>query len=349
MSIRYLDSRDVETFGRAISKAASRAHEANIAAAFLTMAGANQVLQLVKLLKGPRSKQQVRVLVGTWLGVTEPDALRRLRRAKGVTLRVARTPGFHVKHASFRSGTAVTAFTGSANFTAKGLGGEGELVVEVTEKLRSSTDAVERDAFRRLWADAYPDSLTDKVIAAYNKIRKPPRFLDRNGTRPGKSLLNQFGRRASKTTTPKADGSALWFPIVGTFSEATEEALEAEAGKAADVVGLASKGLFDRIKNGTRLLWQLDRRGRPKKRSLQLGRVIRELEMPTENDGRYFAVLSPVLRRIQLTKANKQTLKSLGLVRRVDSLECDPKTLRPGVRSKLALLHAMSKAALRRK
>src|SRR5207245_2658607 len=75
MSVRYLESRDVETFPEAMSKVASRSRQMDIATAFLTMAGANQILQLKRQLVGPKRKQQVRVVVGTWLDVTEPAAL----------------------------------------------------------------------------------------------------------------------------------------------------------------------------------------------------------------------------------------------------------------------------------
>lgn len=87
MRARYLDSRDVETLTEALTKAASRSSEMDIAAAFFTKAGAEQVEALLHQLSGPQKKQQVRVLVGTWLGVTEPAALRQLHRNPRIQLR----------------------------------------------------------------------------------------------------------------------------------------------------------------------------------------------------------------------------------------------------------------------
>lgn len=65
MKARYLDSNDVETLSEALSSAACRSQEMDVAAAFLTMAGAKQVLGLAHKLRGPKLKQQVRILVGT--------------------------------------------------------------------------------------------------------------------------------------------------------------------------------------------------------------------------------------------------------------------------------------------
>jgi len=351
MHARYLDSRDVETLSEAMVKAASRSREMDVAAAFLTKAGVEQVLHLTRRLTGPQKKHQVRVLVGTWLNITEPAALRQLKRAKGINLRIAKPDGFHVKHVSFRGATDIIAFTGSANFTAKGLGGKGELVVELTDKVRSSTASVERDAFRRLWADAYPDSLTEKVIEAYARQWTSPRFLIKRGTSPAKSLLKLFGRQAAKTSAPKDDGSVLWFPVHGTLSDATEEALNEEAvgENSRDFIGLSSKAVFTRIQKGTRQVWTLDLRGRPKDRSLVLHRIIREVEMLTEGDGRYFAILAPVSRSISLKKrSNREALKELGLVHRIDSLASDERTLRPGAQGTAARLVALSTPIKRR-
>lgn len=345
MRARYLDSSDVETLSEAMLKAASRSREMDVAAAFLTRAGAEQVIQLTRRLTGPQKKHQVRVLVGTWLNVTEPAALRLLKSVKGVSVRIAKPDGFHVKHVSFRGATEVVAFTGSANFTAKGLGGKGELVVEVTDKVRSSTASVERDAFRRLWADAYPDTLTAKVIDAYARGWKSPHPFIKKGALPGKSLRDLFGKQAAMTSAPKDDGSVLWVPIRGTMSDVTEEALNAEAVgvKSCDFIGLNRKAAFTRIQNGTRQVWTLDLRGQPKERSLVLHRIIREVEMPTENDGRYFAILAPASRNISLKKrSNREALKELGLVHRIDSLASSGRTLKPGAQGIAAKLVELS-------
>ncbi|WNG28389.1 hypothetical protein F0U62_33560 [Cystobacter fuscus] len=345
MRARYLDSRDVETLSEAMLKAASRSREMDIAAAFLTRAGAEQVLQLTRRLKGPQKKHQVRVLVGTWLNVTEPAALRQLRRVKGVCVRIAKPNGFHVKHVSFRGATDAVAFTGSANFTAKGLGGKGELVVEITDKIHSSTASAERDAFRRLWVDAYPDDLTAKVINAYAREWKSPRLFIKKGVLPGQRLQARFGKQAAKNSAPKDDGSVLWLPVRGTISDETEDALNAEAAgeKSCNFIGLNRKEAFTRIQNGTRHVWLLDLRGQPADRNLVFHRIIREVEMLTEDDGRYFAILAPASRSISLKKrSNREALKKLGLVHRLDSLASKRRTLKPGAQGIAAKLVEMS-------
>lgn len=345
---RYLDSQDVETLSEALLKAASRSREMDLAAAFITKAGAEQVEALLRRLSGPQKKQQVRVLVGTWLGVTEPDALRQLRRNPRVHLRIAKTPGFHVKHFAFRGEALVMAFTGSANFTAKGLGGLGELVAEVSDKPRAPFASTERDAFRRLWNEGYPDEMTDEVIAAYSKGWKPNSFVG-GGKTGGSKLLRLFGKLAKKNSAPDDDGTVLWFPVHGTLSSATMEALSKETPEAkVEFLGLGSKSKSERIKRGTRKVWLLDLRGKPRDRSLEFHHVIRSVEMPTDDDGRYFAILTKPLRRIYLNKKNKLALRDLELVNRVDSLSSHERLLRAGSNTKAAALIALSKP-LRRK
>ena len=348
MKARYLDSRDVESLSVAMLKAARRSRQLDVAAAFLTKAGALQILQLMLSLQSRRRSQQIRVLAGTWLGVTEPSALRLLRKAPGIELRLAKTPGFHVKHISFRGKAGVVTFTGSANFTAKGLGGVGELVVEVTDGLTSQTASGERDAFRRLWEDAYPDRMTDRVIAAYGADWKPPRFVTERGPRRGKSLLERFGGESKKIPAAIDDGTVLWFPTHRTLSESTVEALEAEGGgRATYFLGLGSKSTFDRIQKGTRHLWWLDFRGGPKHRTLEYQQVLREVELATEDDGRYFAILAKPIRKISLNKRNRVKLRELGLVKNVNSLSTTEQTLRAGANSKAAKVMALSISARR--
>lgn len=348
MKVRYLDSRDVESLSDAMVSAASKSSKLDIAAAFLTMAGAEQVLNLAARLSGPASARQVRVLVGTWLDVTDPRALRRLRRAKSVALRVSKQSGFHVKHLSLRGNKQVVTFTGSANFTAKGLGGAGELVAEITDKTESSTERAESDAFRRLWEDAYPDTFTDKVIAAYAKTWKPPQHFPTQGPRSSKRLLKLFGALAARASKSPDDGSVLWFPTNATVSSKTVEALKRETGGASSFVGLGSRrATFERVQAGTRHIWILDLEERPKDRTLEFHQVLREIELPTEHDGRYFAVLSPVKRVVRLTRRNRQRLKELGLVRRVDSLASGERILRAGANSKAAAVWALSQSPRR--
>ena len=102
MRVRYLDSRAVETFLEALGAAASRASEIDVATAFLTAAGSEQLRDLETQLVGAKSRRRIRVIVGTWMQVTEPSALRSLQRVESVHLRIAKAPGFHVKHASLR-------------------------------------------------------------------------------------------------------------------------------------------------------------------------------------------------------------------------------------------------------
>jgi len=345
MKTRFLDSRDVESLDDALETKAIRSWELDVATAFLTIAGAKQLDLLAKRLARPKRQQQVRVLVGLWMSITEPRALEFLRkRSSHIKLRLAKTPGFHVKHYVFRGKSHVSTFTGSANLTAKGLGGVGELVAEVADKPKSLFASHERDVFRHLWEDTYPDELTDKIIAEYKRAWNPPKRRD-SWDRAAESLLKKFGKQANAVVgTVKTDGSALWVPASGNLSEATVAALNRESPPSQvrlDFQGLGEKGLYERVRSGTREVWSLDLRGGPENRTLMHHRVLREVELPTEHDGRYFLVMAPADMKINLAnRTNRERLRELGLVKRIDSLSSTTKVLRSGV---LAKLRAMAK------
>ena len=44
-----------------------------------------------------------------------------------------------------------------------------------------------------------------------------------------RKLLRRFGKRAKASAAPHDDGSVLWFPIGGTLSDDTADALEEES------------------------------------------------------------------------------------------------------------------------
>lgn len=345
MKTRFLDSRDVESLDDALKTKATRSWELDAATAFLTIAGAKQLDLLSRRLARPKRQQQVRVLVGLWMSITEPRALEFLwKRSSRIKLRLAKTPGFHVKHYVFRGKSHVTTFTGSANLTSKGLGGIGELVAEVADKPKSLFESHERDVFRRLWEDAYPDELTDKVIAEYKRAWNPPKRRD-SWDRAAESLLKKFGKQANAVLkTVETDGSALWIPTSGNLDENTVAALLREAPSSRsglDFQGLGEKWIYDRARSGTKEVWSLDLRGRPEDRTLMHHRILREVELPTERDGRYFLVMAPADMKISLAnRANRESLRELGLVERIDSLSSTTKVLRSG---KLAKLKAIAK------
>jgi hypothetical protein len=176
------------------------------------------------------------------------------------------------------------------------------------------------------------------VIDVYAKGWKPPSYLTDAGRRPGKLLLEKFGSAATKVSKPPDDGTVLWLPVEGSITEATSNAVLAEAGKkSGEVLAVGYKSTFDRIKNGTRSIWCLDIRGGPRHRKVTLHRVLREVLLPTDDD-MYFAVVGKAERSIRLTLANKQVLKGLGLVQRIDSLRSNVKILRAGKAAKLMAL-----------
>jgi HKD family nuclease/diadenosine tetraphosphate (Ap4A) HIT family hydrolase len=135
-----------------------RADLCDIAVAFLLDSGARLVVEHLKDFLDRRGK--ARILVGDYLDVTEPAALRRLCDLEGdLTVRVfsARATAFHLKSYIFMSGDEGVAFVGSSNLSAPAL----TTSIEWNYKVVSSHDTVGfgeiRAAFEELF-NAYTPS-----------------------------------------------------------------------------------------------------------------------------------------------------------------------------------------------
>ena len=116
----------------------------DIAVAFLLDSGARLIVEHLEdfLTRGGKA----RILVGDYLDVTDPLALRRLSDLAGdLTLRVyeARNTGFHLKSYTFLTGAQGIAFVGSSNLSEAAL----TTSIEWNYKIVSSHD---EDGFREI-------------------------------------------------------------------------------------------------------------------------------------------------------------------------------------------------------
>ena len=132
-----------------------RADTCDIAVAFLLDSGARLIVEHLKDFLGRGGR--ARILVGDYLDVTEPMALRRLADLEGkLSLRVyeTHTKGFHLKSYIFLAGGEGVAFVGSSNLSATAL----TTSIEWNYKVVSSQDTrgfrEVRDGFEALFNDS---------------------------------------------------------------------------------------------------------------------------------------------------------------------------------------------------
>lgn len=150
--------------GDLVRQALGSADEIHIAVAFLRFSGLTLLLKelSVFLKRGGR----LRLLVSTYLNVTQPEALRVLASLEGVDLRLQHGPqGFHAKYYMFgQSEAARTCWVGSSNFTKNGLYTSVEWNTRHDDP--ASVDACEQ-LFEELWTRPDVVDLTPEVLDHY--------------------------------------------------------------------------------------------------------------------------------------------------------------------------------------
>jgi superfamily II DNA or RNA helicase/HKD family nuclease/diadenosine tetraphosphate (Ap4A) HIT family hydrolase len=151
----------------------------DIAVAFLLDSGARLIREHLKdfLARGGRA----RILVGDYLDVTEPIALRRLTDLEGdLTLRIyeTRSRGFHLKTYIFLTDGDGVAFVGSSNLSEAAL----TTSIEWNYKVVSSHDTLGfseiRNGFEELFNDYASVPVTPDWIDRYERRRGTPDFQE---------------------------------------------------------------------------------------------------------------------------------------------------------------------------
>ncbi len=154
-----------------LHRAMAVAAEIDVLAAFVQSSGIDKIEgELVDALE---RGTLVRLLTGTYLGITDPRALQRLytltTKHPGLTVRLYQVAGkevFHPKAYIFANGRYGVAFVGSSNLSGSALTGGIEW--------NSKTSNVDQDAFRsirarfaQLFESGRAASLTPEILAAY--------------------------------------------------------------------------------------------------------------------------------------------------------------------------------------
>jgi HKD family nuclease len=155
-----------------LKSAGSTAVEIDIAVAFVTAAGLDSVLYL---LKKAAARGRVRLLTGLYQGFTEPKALGKLLREQQQTdgrlaVQVSLDPHFHWKAYFLAGKTNADVIIGSSNLTDDGLRRSGEFNVVLPLRKSSKQFQALHDIFERHWS-AKSKPLTDEALRKYEAWR----------------------------------------------------------------------------------------------------------------------------------------------------------------------------------
>lgn len=161
-----------------------RCERFDVAVAFVTDSG---VTVLMKTLLDLESRGVPgRVLVSTYLGFNDPDALARLSRFSNIELR-AYEGSLHTKGYLFDASGMRTLVIGSSNLTQEALLANSEWNLLVRSYEQGSICDATRRAFARLWESPRAKPVTAEWLATYRANWKRPAF--RNLTLPGEVVL----------------------------------------------------------------------------------------------------------------------------------------------------------------
>ncbi len=196
----------------------STADQVDIAVSFLRFSGLHLILE--QLCDFRARGGRLRLLTSTYLGVTQPDALRGLAallQPHELEVYDNNAPGFHLKLFAFRRGRGASCWVGSSNLTKGGLASNLELNVNQQEP---SVVAAIHDEFELLWhhpASKWPDP---HLIAAYESRIQRTLTLVHSAPAPSRDLA------LAELQTPYGSIPAAPPPSSVAPNEAQREALE---------------------------------------------------------------------------------------------------------------------------
>lgn len=152
--------------GDVLREALRGAEEVHIGVSFLRFSGLSLFLEDLQAFTARGGR--LRVIVSTYLGVSQPAAIRVLARLPGADVRLQTGPqGFHAKYYMFRrAGAGRSCWVGSSNFTKNGL------FTSVEWNTRHDDPHVVRECealFAELWDRPDVVPATDAVISAYEQ------------------------------------------------------------------------------------------------------------------------------------------------------------------------------------
>lgn len=173
MKLEVIENRGPDNLRDTLTDLLKRSTDVSISVAFATASGVNAILGP---LQGAAGRGKVRMVVGLYQCVTEPQALRTLlrvqRSTKGnLSVHLSREPGFHRKVYLLTTRGILNAITGSSNLTKEGLCSGGEL--NTLFSMPTKVPAARRitHVFEDEWSARRSVPLTQARIQAYARQR----------------------------------------------------------------------------------------------------------------------------------------------------------------------------------
>jgi len=254
-------------FGNRVREALSDAQSLIIAVPFLTYRGLNDsgILGLIK-----HGKTKVRVLTSTRAGITEPKALRKLRKTENVELRLSSDNGFHAKFYIITTKNRKLIFIGSSNLTAQGLFAKGELNTRFIFTKKDRVFKKCKNIFEQWWS-ATSDKDIDKCLDSYDAYyESKQRDLKNAISKKTEALLRKHKKFLAAQRIEQQRSKRTKIRVVGgkLFQECIEGHIETEieqklkettkgklwTRKKWDYYCSPYPAFFEEIKNGDRLL-----------------------------------------------------------------------------------------------
>lgn len=167
----YNDKQASENVLSSLETELLRCEHFDISVAFVTDSGVTVLMKT--LLNLEQRKVPGRLLVSTYLGFNDPDALARLRRFTNIELRVFEGP-LHAKGYLFDAQGMCTLIVGSSNLTQGALLTNSEWNLLVRSYEQGAICEAARQEFRRLWNSESTKPVTDDWLSAYKNAWHRP-------------------------------------------------------------------------------------------------------------------------------------------------------------------------------
>jgi len=304
-----------------LRNAGSAASQIDIAVAFVTTAGLDSVLHV---LKRTSARGRVRLLTGLYQGFTEPKALRSLLReqqqSKGrFVVQLSADPHFHWKTYFLMGKTTTHVVVGSSNLTDDGLRETGEFNAVLSMRTMSTQFNELHGIFDRHW-EVKSRPLTEEVLGKYEGWRASVNIAVQNRNVPLGKILALSRRTSNAEASETIRAPCFWRTCIdGYLSDEAMAFLKETTDWDRRGYSYFSTGRTGYNHGDQVVLFNVC------EHNVMVVEIMDTTECPLPNrtpDGSHFAAYRPVrgTRRRRLLPKRWKSLKAAGLIRRRDDV-----------------------------
>ena len=223
MTFEFINNEGPNSVEAVFKRLSASAISLEAVSAFATRAGVDAILPYIRRIA---ERGRVFLAVGLYQGITEPSALRSLRKAAKaypgrLVIAVAKNPSLHRKLYAFRLRQKTLLLVGSSNLTSDGLQSDGEFNVLVQLPGVGRSGQIFRRHVRELADKSATLPLTPQLISDYERARaKPKPGVERSALR---RILKSKRRSPGPSPTPPLERTWSRTFIGGYTKKATEQ------------------------------------------------------------------------------------------------------------------------------